>query len=104
MLLVRSCPLAGLLSRGVSKRSIARKLSTLRVFFKYLADSRELDSNPAEPIRTSRFDRRLPAFLDEAQAKEIVEAPLAEHEELSARCPSYRRLYQIQFEDMRASA
>jgi integrase/recombinase XerC len=77
--------LADLLSRGVSKRSLARKLSTLRAFFKYLVDSGELESSPADSLRTPRFDRRLPGFLDVTQAKQMVEAPAGESKKLSRR-------------------
>ncbi len=77
--------LADLLSQGVSKRSLARKLSTLRAFFKYLVDSGKLAANPAASVRTPRFERRLPGFLDVAQAKQMVEAPAAVQKELSPR-------------------
>jgi integrase/recombinase XerC len=77
--------LADLVSHGISKRSLARKLSTIRAFFKYLADSHVVESSPAEAIRTPRFRRRLPNFLDVEQAKKIVEAPAAEKSQLSMR-------------------
>ncbi len=77
--------LADLLSQGVSKRSLARKLSTLRAFFKYLVDSGKLAANPAASVRTPRFERKLPGFLDVSQAKQMVEAPAAVQKELSPR-------------------
>ena len=77
--------LAELLSGGVSKRSLARKLSTLRAFFGHLADSGEVAGNPAESIRTPRFKRNLPEFLDLEQAKQMVEAPGVDFKRLSAR-------------------
>jgi integrase/recombinase XerC len=77
--------LAEQMAGGLSKRSLARKLSTLRAFFKYLLDSGEIQSSPAAALRTPRFRRKLPAFLDREQAKQIVEAPATAGEELSAR-------------------
>jgi integrase/recombinase XerC len=77
--------LAAALERGASRRSLARKLSSLRAFFKYMVDSGELPDNPAGSIRTPRFHRKLPGFLDREQAKQMVEAPAEEHGELSAR-------------------
>ncbi len=77
--------LAEQLAQGLSKRSLARKLSTLRAFFKYLADSGEIDASPAASLRTPRFRRKLPAFLDLEQAKQIVEAPAGGMKPLSER-------------------
>lgn len=67
--------LAEMLSRGNSKRSLARRLSTLRAFFKFLVDGGEVEANPAEAIRTPRFRQKLPKFLDVEQARKMVEAP-----------------------------
>jgi integrase/recombinase XerC len=73
------------MAAGVSKRSLARKLSTLRAFFKYLVDSGGIETNPASALRTPRFRQKLPSFLDLEQAKQIVEAPGAVRKSLSAR-------------------
>jgi integrase/recombinase XerC len=77
--------LAQAMARGVSRRSLARKLSALKAFFKYLVACGELGSNPAETLRTPRFGRNLPAFLDLTRAKEMVEAPRGANCALSAR-------------------
>ncbi len=77
--------LAEMVARGLSRRSLARKLSTLRSFFKYLVDSGGLAANPAGSMRTPRFQRNLPSFLDLEQAKKLVEAPRGSDVRLSAR-------------------
>jgi tyrosine recombinase XerC len=77
--------LAEQLAQGISKRSLARKLSTLRAFFKYLVDSGEIENNPAASLRTPRFRPKLPAFLDLQQTKQMVEVPGSSNNPMSAR-------------------
>jgi integrase/recombinase XerC len=73
-LLVRGF-LAELNQRGQSRSSAARRLAGLRSFFRYLCREGRLDANPARAIQTPRRERRIPAVLDEAQARAIVELP-----------------------------
>ncbi len=55
---------------GRSKRTIARKLASLRAFFDYLVMTGRMDFNPARLVPTPRHGRRVPAVLsvDEAFA------------------------------------
>ena len=64
-----------LAERGVSKRTIARKLSCLRSFFRFLCREGIIDHNPAEPVPTPRLEKRLPSFLDEQQMTRLLAAP-----------------------------
>jgi len=50
--------------RGLSKRSVARALSALRTFYRFLNATRGLEVNPARATRTPKLDRTLPAYLD----------------------------------------
>jgi integrase/recombinase XerC len=54
---------------GASRRSIARLLSSLKGFFRYLVESGVLTDSPAEAIEGPRLDRRLP----DAPSEETVE-------------------------------
>ncbi len=45
------------------KSTIARKLSTLRSFFRHLIKHRLIDDDPAAAILTPKYGRRLPAYL-----------------------------------------
>jgi integrase/recombinase XerC len=47
---------------GISKRSIARKLATIKSFFKYLAREEIIDQNPSLTIKIPKFEKKLPAF------------------------------------------
>ena len=58
-----------------TKRTIARRLSCVRSFFRFLCREGLLEHNPASVIPTPRQDKRLPAFLDEAQTVKLLEAP-----------------------------
>ena len=61
-----------------SRRTIARKLSCVRSFFRFLCREGRLPYNPAAAIPTPRLDKRLPSFLDEQQAARLLEAPPTE--------------------------
>jgi len=69
--------LGALYARRNRKSSIARKLATVRSFFRYLARRGAIPANPARLVATPRQNRRLPDFLAEGAAAELVEAPEA---------------------------
>ena len=54
---------------------MARRLSCLRSFFRFLCRERVLEQNPASVVPTPRLERRLPTFLDEAQVRRLLETP-----------------------------
>ncbi len=58
-----------------ARRTIARKLSCLRSFFRFLCREGTLERNPAAAIPTPRLDKRLPSFLDERQMAQLIERP-----------------------------
>jgi tyrosine recombinase XerC len=59
--------LGHLQKRGLGKRSIARTLSAIRSFYRFLANTDEVDANPAKMIGTPKSARYLPSYLDRAQ-------------------------------------
>ena len=58
-----------------AKRTIARRLSCLRSFFRFLCREGVLKQNPAAVVPAPRLERRLPTFLDEDQVRRLLEAP-----------------------------
>ena len=58
-----------------SRRTIARKLSCLRSFFRFLCREGVLEHNPAQAVPTPRLEKRLPSFLDEKQILRLLKAP-----------------------------
>ena len=61
--------------RGHSAASRARRASTLRHFYRYLVDSRLMDSNPLDGLSVGKTPRRLPRPLSEDQMKRLLDAP-----------------------------
>jgi len=59
----------------LKSRSVARKLSSLRSFFKYLQREKIVTKNPAALLVTPKLDKPLPHFLSEEEAKQLIEAP-----------------------------
>ena len=57
--------------RGLAKSSIARKLSAVRSFYRWLHVEERVDANPARAVRTPRRDRTLPGFLTREQMDEV---------------------------------
>jgi integrase/recombinase XerC len=53
--------------RGLAKRSVARALSALRTFYRFLNATRGLEVNPARAARTPKLGRTLPAYLSRAE-------------------------------------
>lgn len=61
----------------LSPSTLARKVASLRGFFKFLALEGFLKRNPALMLRGPKRVRKLPLFLTEEQVKKLLEAPLA---------------------------
>ncbi len=67
--------LALLNGNNYSKATIARKLATLRSFYKYLVKTNHIESNPLSSIRTPKQDKKLPRFLEYDEVKKLLETP-----------------------------
>lgn len=67
--------LAHLNDKHYSKSTIARKLATLRSFYKFLVKRNRLSSNPVMAVRTPKQDKRLPHFLEYEDIKRLLETP-----------------------------
>jgi integrase/recombinase XerC len=67
--------LAALNEKQYSKSTIARKLATLRSFYKFLVKRNRLSSNPVMAVRTPKQDKRLPHFLEYEEVKKLLETP-----------------------------
>jgi integrase/recombinase XerC len=63
------------LHRKNKKSSIARKISTLRSFFKYLVREQVIPSNPAKSVSTPKVEKTLPTALTVDEAFRLMESP-----------------------------
>jgi integrase/recombinase XerC len=55
--------------------SVARKLSTVRSFYRFLVKERVAESNPARAVQAPRRPRKLPEVLPEADVAALLDAP-----------------------------
>jgi len=69
--------LAFLRSQEYSKASIARKLASLRSFYRGLVRAGRIKTSPVAVVRTPKQDKRLPSCLDESQVEALLAAPQA---------------------------
>jgi len=68
--------------RGRARRTVARKLSAVRAFFRFLHLEERIPANPTRAVRAPKIDRRLPGHLTQADARavfEVAEARAAEN-------------------------
>jgi tyrosine recombinase XerC len=67
--------LAHLSRRKLSRSSVARHLSALRTFFKYLVREGVVDANPARTVATPKREKHLPAVLQTSDIALLLEQP-----------------------------
>ncbi len=67
--------LAHLTDKAYSKATIARKLATLRSFYKFLVKTNRRSSNPLTAVRTPKQDKKLPRFLEYEEIKRLLDTP-----------------------------
>jgi tyrosine recombinase XerC len=66
--------LARLSQDGVAPASIARKVSTIRTFLRFLVQEGHLEHDPLSGVRGPKRPRRLPAYLSPEQVTALIEA------------------------------
>ena len=59
--------------RGLSKRSVARKLTSARTFLSFLHLEERIPSNPGRTIRAPKLERRLPGHLTRSDVDAVFE-------------------------------
>ncbi len=67
--------LAYLYGQNYTKSTTARKLATLRSFYKYVIRRGMLSVHPLSTIRTPKQEKRLPKCLDLEQVQRLLDAP-----------------------------
>lgn len=73
------------LHRKNKKSSIARKISTLRSFFKFLVREQRVSLNPAKAVATPKREKTLPSTLTVDEAFRLVESPKEDQQRESLR-------------------
>ena len=67
--------LAYLNEKQYARRTVARRISALRSFYKFLVRENLLDTSPLAKVRSPKLDKRLPTFLDEGEIAELLTLP-----------------------------
>jgi integrase/recombinase XerC len=67
--------LAELAQGAISKKSLLRRLSALRSFFKYLMKERMIAANPMEEIERPKGEKKIPYFLSYDQVERLFAHP-----------------------------
>ena len=60
---------------GLSNRSIARQVTTLRGFFGFLLEDGILKTNPSELLSAPKIGSALPKYLEPARVDQLLESP-----------------------------
>jgi len=67
--------LSWLNTKNYAARSVARKLASLRTFFKFLKREGCIDNNPTILLSTPKLQKKLPRFLKVAVMEELINCP-----------------------------
>jgi integrase/recombinase XerC len=70
--------MAQLNDHNYSKSTLARKLATLRSFYKFLVKRHHVGNNPVSTIRTPKQEKKLPKFLEYEQIQKLLNTPPAD--------------------------
>jgi len=57
--------IVNMLEQELSKRTVNRKISTLKTFYKYLMRENKIDKNPLDKISLTKTSKQLPEFIPE---------------------------------------
>jgi integrase/recombinase XerC len=63
---------ASLLNSGISERTVNRKVSSLRSFFKYLLRNNLVELNPVETISALKTAKRLPSYVRKSELDQLL--------------------------------
>ncbi|MDA3816896.1 MAG: tyrosine recombinase XerC [Prolixibacteraceae bacterium] len=62
-----------LMDEGINPRSVGRKISTLKSFFRYLMREDVVTNNPAQLVNTPKVAKKLPFYVREASLNQLLD-------------------------------
>lgn len=65
--------IVSLMENKISARSVNRKISTLKSYYKFLLREKILELNPMHKIQAPKSPKRLPVFIEESKMNALVE-------------------------------
>ncbi|MDP2044515.1 MAG: tyrosine recombinase XerC [Candidatus Omnitrophota bacterium] len=72
--------LAVLKEKGLGSRSVGRRLSALRSFFRFLSREGHIKTNPTLMLSSPKLDKHLPSFMTEEEVSKLIESAFAKNE------------------------
>jgi tyrosine recombinase XerC len=72
--------LAVLKEKNLGSRSVGRRLSALRSFFRFLSREGYIKSNPILMLSSPKLDKHLPSFMTEEEVRKLIESAFARSE------------------------
>jgi integrase/recombinase XerC len=66
--------LVSLMNEGISARSVNRKISTLKSFYRFLIREGFMDTNPVKKVLMPRTTKKLPVFVHENQMHALLDS------------------------------
>lgn len=67
--------LAHLTASGISKKSIVRRMSAIRTFFKFAFENQLISASPTETLETPKLDKKIPASLSYEHVQKLFALP-----------------------------
>jgi integrase/recombinase XerC len=64
--------ISSMLDSGISSRSVNRKITTLKSFYKYLMQEDEVSENPTQKIISPKNAKKLPVFVEKSKMDELL--------------------------------
>ncbi len=65
--------------RNLNRRSIARKVATLKSFFRFLEKQEIVDKSIASSVKMPKFENKLPEYLTKNEIDKIIHLPQLNH-------------------------
>jgi integrase/recombinase XerC len=65
--------IVSMMDNGISAKSINRKISTLKTFFKFLMREGLIEKNPTEKVAIPKMGKKLPVFVQEKEMNQLLD-------------------------------
>lgn len=65
--------IVSMMDNGISAKSINRKISTLKTFFKFLMREGLIEKNPTEKVAIPKMGKKLPVFVQENEMNRLLD-------------------------------
>jgi integrase/recombinase XerC len=65
--------LSGKIGEGMDPRSVRRKISSLRTFFRYLLKHELVETDPMSKVSSPKMAKKLPGYIEENRMEKIVD-------------------------------